>query len=96
MRIHILARGEKEGNRTMVTLDLLDRYDEATGFAAIERTTGFHLAMVAAMIARGEIAPGAISLERAVHASTMREALSLRGLETHVTATLPNNAPPSD
>lgn len=84
MMIHILARGEKGGKRARVTLDLLDRYDEATGFAAMERTTGFHLAIVAAMIARGELAPGVIPLERAVNASRMVEELSLRHMETHV------------
>ncbi len=52
-------------------VDLVDRFDEATGFTAMERTTGWHAAIVAAMLARGEIAPGATPLEIAVPAGCL-------------------------
>lgn len=78
MVIHIRARGEKDGKMVNLTLDMLDRYDEATGFAAMERTTGFHAAIVAQMMVRGEVAHGAIPLECAVNASRMVEEMSKR------------------
>ncbi|TLZ50641.1 MAG: hypothetical protein E6K18_06900, partial [Methanobacteriota archaeon] len=47
-------------------VELFDRYDEATGFTAMERTTGWHAAIVAGMIARGQIPPGAHPVETGV------------------------------
>ncbi|MGB8647084.1 MAG: saccharopine dehydrogenase C-terminal domain-containing protein [Anaerolineae bacterium] len=84
MAIHIVARGEKEGKPAQVTLDLLDRYNETTGFSAMERTTGFHLAIVAAMIAHGKTPHGAVPLERAVSARRIVEALDQRGMQVEV------------
>jgi lysine 6-dehydrogenase len=67
--IRARAAGVKQGRQAVAQVDLVDRYDEATGFTAMERTTGWHAAIVAAMIARGEVAQGAIPLEIAVPAS---------------------------
>ncbi len=87
MLIHIVAKGEKGGRPATVLLDLVDRFDEQTGFSAMARTTGFHLAIVAGMVARGEIPPGAVPLERAVNASRMVEELARRGMQTQVRIT---------
>ncbi len=84
MVIHIRAQGDKDGKPAQVTVDLLDRYDEATAFSAMERTTGFHLAIIAAMIARGEIEHGAVPLERAVRATKIVEELERRGMHVAV------------
>lgn len=67
--IRAQARGVKDGKPAMAQVDLVDRYDEATGFTAMERTTGWHAAIVAGMLARGEVAPGATPLEVAVPAA---------------------------
>ena len=58
--------GRQAGRAAAVTIDLIDRHDPATGFSAMERTTGWHLSIVAAMMARGQVAPGATPLEIAV------------------------------
>lgn len=84
MVIHMLVDGEKDGKPARVTLDLLDRHHEETGFAAMERTTGFHMAIVAAMQASGEIAPGATPLEVAVPAARMVEELERRDMAPQV------------
>jgi len=47
-------------------VEVIDSYDEATGFSAMQRTTGWHLSIVAAMMARGETPLGAQPLELAV------------------------------
>ena len=81
MVIHLRARGLVDGKAMSLTLDLLDFYDEATGLTAMERTTGFHAAIVAQMMARGETERGAIPLERAVNAARMVEEVGRRGME---------------
>lgn len=77
--IRARATGLKDGRPAVAQVDLVDRYDEATGFTAMERTTGWHLAIVAAMLARGEIAPGAAPLEIAVSADVFMQQARLRG-----------------
>ncbi len=84
MVIHIRASGKIGGAAARLTLDLLDLYDHATGFTAMERTTGFHAAIVAQMMARGEIARGAVPLERAVNAARMVEELARRGMPVNL------------
>jgi lysine 6-dehydrogenase len=39
--VRVLAKGRKNGHAAQVQLDLIDRYDEKTGFTAMERTTGW-------------------------------------------------------
>lgn len=77
--IRARARGFKDGRPGAAQVDLVDRYDAATGFTAMERTTGWHAAIVAAMLARGEIAPGATPLEVAVPAAGFVEQARRRG-----------------
>lgn len=64
--IRAQAIGTKGGRAAEVTIDLVDRHDPITGFSAMERTTGWHLSIVASLIAHGQVAPGAIPLESAV------------------------------
>jgi lysine 6-dehydrogenase len=77
--IRARATGLKDGRPAAAQVDLVDRYDEATGFTAMERTTGWHAAIVAAMLARGEIPPGAAPLEVAVPARDFVKQARLRG-----------------
>lgn len=48
---------------------MLDHHDEATGFTAMERTTGFPTAIVAHMQAAGAVDAGARPLELSVPAA---------------------------
>jgi len=64
IRAHVL--GKKDGRAAEAVVELVDRFDEATGFTAMERTTGWHAAIVAIMLARGETPVGALPLESAV------------------------------
>jgi lysine 6-dehydrogenase len=82
--IHIVASGEKNEQPARVQLDVIDYYDDATGFSAMQRLTGFHAAMVCAMMARGEIPHGAQPLERAVDARRLFESLPARGIQVEV------------
>jgi lysine 6-dehydrogenase len=72
--------GEKDGNAARVTVDLVDRYDDATGFTAMERLTGWHAAIMMGLQARGRIAPGAHRMEQTVKAGEVMAELARRGI----------------
>ncbi len=78
------AIGEKNSRATEATIDLVDRYDPITGFTAMERTTGWHMSIVASMIAHGQVAPGATPLEIAVPGQPFVEEARKRGFDIEV------------
>jgi lysine 6-dehydrogenase len=86
--IRIRAVGRKDGQPAEVILDLMDFYDEETGFTAMERTTGWDAAIVAGMMAREQTPRGAIPVELAVPADLFVQELAKRGIKvkTKVTA----------
>jgi lysine 6-dehydrogenase len=49
------AMGEKEGRSRRYKIEMVDRYDEELGFTSMARTTAFTGAIVARMIARGDL-----------------------------------------
>ena len=78
--VRVVARGLKAGRRAEAVVELFDWYDEATGFTAMERVTGWHAAIAAEMIARGEIPPGAHPVEIGVPPRRFVEEARRRGL----------------
>ncbi|MCI0417556.1 saccharopine dehydrogenase NADP-binding domain-containing protein [bacterium] len=79
--IRALCSGKKDGKRARATVDLFDYYDESTRFTAMERTTGWHAAIVAGMLARGEIAKGAVPVELAATGHEIMNACRDRGMK---------------
>jgi lysine 6-dehydrogenase len=77
--IRVKAVGKKGGKPAAAVLDLVDYYDRATGFSAMERTTGWDAAIVLAMAARGQTPRGAGGLESFVPADLFMEELRKRG-----------------
>ncbi len=75
------AVGESGGRETAAVVDLFDYYDQATGFTAMERTTGWHASIMAILAARGEIAKGAVPVERAVSGKRVLEECRARGMK---------------
>jgi lysine 6-dehydrogenase len=73
------AEGDAAGRTAAVTVDMIDRYDPVTGFAAMERLTGWHAAIMAALIGTGEVPAGVHSLEKAVPATRFMEEVRRRG-----------------
>jgi lysine 6-dehydrogenase len=76
----VVCKGQKGGRRAEAVVELIDYYNEATGFRAMERVTGWHASIVAAMIARGEIPPGAHPVEMGVPPKRFVEEARVRGL----------------
>lgn len=73
--------GKKAGREWKVTVDLIDRYEETTGFTAMERLTGWHCAIMMGFQARKVIPAGAHRMEQTVPASQVMEEIRQRGIE---------------
>ena len=85
--IRIQATGRQEGKLAEVVLDLMDFYDEETGFTAMERTTGWDGAIVAGMMARGQTPRGAVPVELAVPPALFVQELARRGIQVDTKVT---------
>jgi lysine 6-dehydrogenase len=79
--IRVRAIGTLNGRRTEAVVEVIDYYDEKTGFTAMQRTTGWHMSIVAALIAKGKIGRGALPLELAVPGNTFVKEAKNRGFK---------------
>jgi lysine 6-dehydrogenase len=77
--IRVECIGEKDGQGAQSTVELVDEYDEETGFTAMQRLTGWHTSIVAILAARGALDRGVIPVERAVPGQVMVEEARKRG-----------------
>lgn len=77
--LRVKAVGTKEGRSAEAVVELIDWFDETTGFTAMERTTGWSAAIVTEMAARGETRRGAAGVEVQVPAARYVEELRRRG-----------------
>jgi len=79
--LRVSARGTSAGTPREIRYEMIDNYDESTGLSAMMRTTGFPIAQIALMIARGEItARGAIPQETCVPTEAFLSGLLAYGL----------------
>ncbi len=79
--IRIQASGVKDGRRARAVVEMIDYYDDTTGFTAMERTTGWDGAIVAEMMARGQTPRGAAPVELAVPPGLFVDELGKRGIK---------------
>jgi len=79
--LRVKCVGEKDGHPTEVVIEVLDYYDDETGFTAMERMTGWHASIVAIMMAKGETPRGAKPLEVAVPGAPFVRELELRSIK---------------
>ncbi len=85
--IRCWATGSRADARETVTLEMVDYADGASGLTAMQRTTGFPVAVAAAALASGEIKKaGALPPESALEAEPFLEALASRGVEVKESA----------
>ena len=73
-----------DGSERAVIVDLVDYYDEGTGFTAMERITGWHAGIMAEFLARGTVAPGVWPMEQAVPAGVFIDRVRERGFSVNV------------
>ena len=62
--MRVVASGELRGSAARATIDLVDRYDETTGFTAMQRLTGWHAAICLELAVRGQLEHGVVAVER--------------------------------
>ena len=79
--VRVKSVGKKQGRDAEATVEVIDYLDEETGFTAMERCTGWSAAIVAEMMARGDLPPGAGGVEAQVPARPFVEQLRQRGIE---------------
>jgi len=82
--IRILATGRKNGRNAEVWVDLIHKYDEGTGFTAMEQGTGWHAAIMTAAIARGRVPKGVVPVESAMSGSEFVAEAEKRGFQITV------------
>ena len=79
--LRVTASGKKNGKPTTVGWELLDYYDAEKGISAMERTTGYSLAITGLMQARKQVQPGVLTPDEAIPAAPYIEALAKRGVK---------------
>jgi lysine 6-dehydrogenase len=79
--VRVKVLGKKNGRPARALVELVDRFDEKTGFTAMERTTGWDAAIVAEMMAHGLTPRGAGGVETFVPAAAFMQALRRRGFQ---------------
>jgi lysine 6-dehydrogenase len=78
--VRVKAVGKKDGRSAESLVEVIDYFDEETGFTAMERCTGWSAAIVAGMMARGQTPLGAGGVETQVPARPFVEELGRRGI----------------
>ncbi|OGO31379.1 MAG: hypothetical protein A2136_02985 [Chloroflexi bacterium RBG_16_54_11] len=77
--VRVKAVGKKASQPAEALVELVDRFDESTGFTAMERTTGWDAAIVAEMMAHRVTPRGAGGVEAFVPAGPFMDELRRRG-----------------
>ena len=72
--------GIKDDRQAKLQIDLIDYFDEKTGFTAMERLTGWHCSILMAFQARGEIPAGVIPVELALAPDRFMAEFDRRGI----------------
>jgi lysine 6-dehydrogenase len=76
--VRVKVLGKKHGRPAQAVVELVDRFDDVTGFTAMERTTGWDAAIVAEMMAHGLTPRGAGGVETFVPAVPFMQELRRR------------------
>ena len=87
--IRTQCKGKSRGKPSSCTLELVETWDEKTGFTAMEKLTGWHAAMVAILSAQGKIPRGGVPVETALTAKALTKEGAKRGWEFKNTLSSP-------
>jgi lysine 6-dehydrogenase len=71
--------GTTKGKRAEAVVDLVDRYDERTGFTAMQRLTGWHGSILLIAAVNGMVRRGAVPVELALPGKTIVTECKRRG-----------------
>lgn len=90
--MRVRADGRKDGKPASAVVELIDRYDEATGFTAMQRLTGWHASIMLIAAVTGQIAPGVTSVERALPGVAVVDEVLRRGFNLRTDVTVASDA----
>lgn len=79
--IRVVGHGKKNDEIQTVHYELIDYYDEETGFTAMERLTGWHCSVMLHLQVHGQVKPGANPVELAVDAGIFMDEFARRGFD---------------
>ena len=79
--MRVRADGLKGGRPASAVVELIDRYDESTGFTAMQRLTGWHASIMLIAAVTGQIPPGVTSVERALPGVAVVDEVRRRGFD---------------
>ncbi len=80
----VLLRVTVTGEKQDIIMDMIDTYDAATGFTAMQRTTGFGAAMVGIMLGKGQLPTGSVRIEEAVDGAGYMAEMEKRGFDVRI------------
>lgn len=80
--MRVSASGQRDGKAKTLSWDAIDVADTKQKLSAMQRTTGFSVAITAGMLARGELAPGGgvATQDEAVNGAALKAELAKRGI----------------
>lgn len=92
--MRVRCDGIKDGRGASAIVELIDRYDQATGFTAMQRLTGWHASLMLIAAMTKQIVPGVISVERALPGLAVVDEVRRRGfvLRTELRSGAPASA----
>jgi lysine 6-dehydrogenase len=79
--MRVRCDGVKDGRSASAIVELIDRYDEKTGFTAMQRLTGWHASLMLIGAVTRQIQPGVVSVERALPGAAVVDEMRRRGFQ---------------
>jgi len=82
--MRIKALGKKDSKNIELTIDAVEYYDKTLDLTAMEKWTGWHIAIMALEIAYNRVEKGAISVENALKGQTFLEEARKRNYDINI------------
>ena len=79
--MRVKGTGLTKGRPAEALVELIDRYDERTGFTAMQRLTGWHASIMLIAAVNRQVRPGVVSVETALPGKTVVDESRRRGFK---------------
>ena len=79
--MRVQCTGTTKGRPAKAVVDLVDRYDERTGFTAMQRLTGWHASILLIAAVNGLTRRGVVSVESSLPGKTIVDECLRRGFQ---------------
>jgi lysine 6-dehydrogenase len=77
--MRVRCNGTTKGRPAEAVVELIDRYDEKTGFTAMQRLTGWHASIMLIAAVNRQVRPGAVSVESSLLGKVIVDECKRRG-----------------